>query len=169
MGPAIGTRWRCRHGYYGTVRTHHTVDRQTIEAFDKSLITNIILPDCRGSSESMASNCRSGYYTVTVRTLATDRLEGYAERGSGPQGRPNWGRAKTWKVPIERMLFPRRVSRPKLLSQYLFLVGVLHICCRHSSWERGMYPGWCAPPSLLMTKEPSAHYHDNVRSGLLSR
>lgn len=39
---------------------------------------------------------------------------------------------------MERVLFPRRASRPKLLSQYLFLLRVRHICCRCRCWGGGL-------------------------------
>lgn len=84
------------------------IDRQSRLSTSRSprTIMDELGPNAGDRLSRWASNCRSGYYIVTVRTLATDRLEGSAERESGPQGRLTLGRAKTWKVPIERMLSP---------------------------------------------------------------
>lgn len=123
-----------------------------LEALDKSLIANIILPDCRGSSESMASNCRSGYYTVTVRTLATDRPEGYAERGSGPKGTAKLGAREDLEGSNRKNAFPKEGIAAEI-AEPIFVPG----CTAHllpSQQQGKRYPG--APPSLLMTKVPSA-------------
>jgi hypothetical protein len=54
---------------------------------------------------------------------------------------------------------PRRASRPKLLSQYLFLgmLPRLHTCLPVANLQ------------VLMTKVPPLHYHVSVRCGPISR
>lgn len=106
-------RWDLQLAPGGDADMSNTVlyNEYLIEALDKSLMTSIILPDCRESSESMASNCRSGYYTVTVRTLAADRLEGYAERGSGPQGRAKLGAREDLEGSNRKKCFSQRGHR----------------------------------------------------------
>lgn len=103
----------------------------------------------------MASNCRSGYYTVTVRTLAADRLEGYAERGSGPKGTAKLGACEDLEGSNRKECLSQEGIAAEI-AEPIFVPG----CTAHFLPLRcaclGKEAPKCAPPSLLMTKEPSA-------------
>lgn len=71
---------------------------------------------------------------------------------------------------MERVLFPRRASRPKLLSQYLFLLRVRHICCRCSRWGllgRGGTLALRNPGRAKQASKPDTYLHRRCASPLL--